>query len=619
MAGRIRRDDIDTLRQQVDIVAIVSDHTSLKRAGARMKGLCPFHSEKTPSFTVDAAKGLYHCFGCNEGGDTIDFVMKVQGASFTEAVEHLARRTGFTLTYEDLTPGQRKALGERSRFIEINRAALEHFQRWLFADEGQLARDYLKERGFGRTEAERFQLGFALNDWDPLSRALVRDGFDQRDLVTIGLAARNDRGGLRDRFRGRLIFPVLDAGGDPIGFGGRVLPGLDYGDFEPPKYYNSPETPLYRKTKVLYGISNARSDMASTGEVLICEGYTDVMALHQAGLGNAVATCGTAVGTEHFAILARYVNRVVLAFDADAAGVKAAEKAWEHARSVDASAGASRRSERFELRVLVLPDGADPAEYVGQHGVDALRERVQEAVAVVPFLLRHRIAAADLDSEEGRTRALRDAVMLLGEEPDLDLRRAWARTEVADPLGVAPAWVEATAARLGVDLDRQVADVRRVRRTDHGRVRRITDERARRERAVLRVALQQPAWLPDGWYELGPDDFRHPTARSLFEVLGAAGGAGVEIEAVLEAAPDDDVRRVLRELAMEDPEAPDSAAGTAQLVGMLLTDRVDAELVELDAELAQVNATTDPERFRELNRRRFTLEQRRRDLLRLVE
>ena len=309
MAGRIRREDIDALRTQADIVAVVSDHTQLKRAGTRMKGLCPFHSEKTPSFTVDPGQGFFHCFGCGEGGDVYDFLQRISGLSFTEAVEQLARRTGFTLHYENLTPGEKRRLGERSRLVEINQAALELFRGWLYAEEGEAARDYLKSRGFGRADAERFQLGYALNTWESLTRELKSRGYGTSELVKVGLAAQNDRGGLRDRFRGRLIFPVFDAGGDPIGFGGRILPGLDYGDFEPPKYYNSPETPLYHKTQVLYGLSNARTDMAATGEVLICEGYTDVMALHQAGFGNAVATCGTAVGAEHFRVLSRYVNR----------------------------------------------------------------------------------------------------------------------------------------------------------------------------------------------------------------------------------------------------------------------------------------------------------------------
>ena len=616
MAGRIRREDIDALRTQADIVAVVSDHTQLKRAGSRMKGLCPFHGEKTPSFTVDPGQNVFHCFGCGEGGDIYDFLQKISGLSFVEAVEQLARRTGYTLHYEDLTPGQKRALGERSRLVEINQAAVELFRGWLYADEGEVARDYLKSRGFGRADADRFQLGYAPNTWETLSRELISRGYGTSELVKVGLAAQNDRGGVRDRFRGRLIFPVFDAGGDPIGFGGRILPGLDYGDFEPPKYYNSPETPLYRKTRVLYGLSNARTDMAATGEVLICEGYTDVMALHQAGFGNAVATCGTAVGAEHFRVLSRYVNRVVLAFDSDAAGVKAAEKAWEQAKEVDREATATGTGAAFGMRVLVLPDDADPAEYVQDHGVEALRARVEDATPVVPFLLRSHLSLADVTTETGRTATLRDAVSLLGEEPDPDLRRAYARTEVADVLGVSLEWVQQTAARQGVALDQHqgAAVPTRVRGTDHGHVARVTRERAQRERDVLRAALQHPDWLPDGWFELTEDDVQHPRAKGVFRALSAAGGAGVPLDAVLESSVDDDERALVRAIALEDPAAPDTPEGTRQLVNVLLAERVDAELGEVVAELARVNPSTDPDRFRELNRRSFELEQRRRDL-----
>ena len=367
---------------------------------------------------------------------------------------------------------------------------------------------------------------------------------------------------------------------------------------------------------MLYGLSNARTDMAATGEVLICEGYTDVMALHQAGFGNAVATCGTAVGAEHFRVLSRYVNRVVLAFDSDAAGVKAAEKAWHQAAEVDREASANGTGAAFRIRVLVLPDDADPAAYVQEHGVDALRERVEQATPVVPFLLRSHLALADVSTETGRTEALRDAVSLLGEEPDPDLRRAYARTEVADVLGVSLEWVQQTAARQGVRLDQHqgAAVPSRVRATDHGRVARVGQERATRERAVLRVALQHPEWLPDGWYELGEDDFRHPRARGVHRALSAAGGAGVPLEAVLEAATDDEERALVRAIALEEPSAPDIAEGAEQLVNVLLAERVGAELAEVVAELGRVNPTTDPDRFRELNRRSFELEQRRREL-----
>ncbi len=292
MAGRILKEDIDALRQQADIVAVIGDYTSLRRAGKSFKGLCPFHTERTPSFTCTPDGNFFHCFGCGASGDIYDFLQRVEGMDFPEAVETLARRTGFPLRYEQLTTRERRAIGERSRLVAVSHLARDHFVRRLLADEGTVARDYLKGRGFGRPEADAFELGFALEAWDDLSRALLADGVEAEDLIAIGVSVRNDRGGLRDRFRGRLIFPIHDPGGDVIGFGGRVLPEIDYGDFEPPKYLNSPETPLYHKSKVLYGVPQARSEIVSRDQVLICEGYTDVIALQQAGFANAVATCG---------------------------------------------------------------------------------------------------------------------------------------------------------------------------------------------------------------------------------------------------------------------------------------------------------------------------------------
>ncbi|HKJ56592.1 MAG TPA: DNA primase [Nitriliruptoraceae bacterium] len=613
MAGRIRRDDIEALKERADIAAVIGDHTELKRAGSRLKGLCPFHSEKTPSFTVDPTQGYYHCFGCGEGGDVYSFLMRVQGLDFTEAVEQLARRTGYDLHYEDLSPGQRRALGERSRLVELTTRALEFFRDQLLGPDGEVARTYLKERGFGREDADAFKLGFAPNEWEALSRALVTEGWERRDLVKVGLAVENQRGGLRDRFRGRLVFPVLDASGDAIGFGGRILPGLDYGDFEPPKYYNSPETPLYHKARVLYGLPQSRTGMAATGEVLVCEGYTDVMALHQAGITNAVATCGTAVGADHFRLLGRYVNRVVLAFDADAAGVKAAERAVQEAGAVDAESG----GDRFSLRVLAVDDGGDPADMVRAQGAEAVQAAVAGAEPVVGFLIDAVISRADLDSDEGRTAALREAVQRLGEEPDPDLRRLWARTRIADPLGVSVQWVQSTARRVGVAIDRQdgVATVPLARRgAQSGPVARASRGDAAMQRRVLRVALQEPSWLPDEWWELAPQDFTHPSARAIFTTLQGAGGVGVPLEVVLEAAADDDVRALVRSVALEVPEIPDSAAAAGSEVRALRERALARQVATLDQELAAANAVTDPETFRDLNTRRFDLEQRRRRL-----
>ena len=601
MAGRILKEDIDALRQQADIVAVIGDYTTLRRAGRSFKGLCPFHTERTPSFTCTPDGNYFHCFGCGASGDIYDFLQRVEGLDFPEAVETLARRTGFPLRYEQLSNRERRAIGERSRLVAVSHLARDHFVRRLLGDEGTDAREYLKTRGFGRTEADVFQLGFAPEAWDDLSRALVADGVEPEDLIAIGVSVRNDRGGLRDRFRGRVIFPIQDPGGDVIGFGGRVLPGIDFGDFEPPKYLNSPETPLYRKSRVLYGVPQARSEIVARDQVLICEGYTDVIALHQAGFANAVATCGTAVGTEHLRALARYTRRVVLAFDADRAGMQAAERAWEAVRELTGSGTTA-----LELSVLPLPDGRDPADLVREVGADGMREAVAAARPVVPFLIAARLGQADLASEQGRVAALREALAVLGQEADPELRRGWARSEVARPLGLAYDLVVATAARQGIVLDavEGVATTRAARPVRRDTVvagpdPAVTD--ARLERSVLRVVLQAPALLPTAAAELSATTFRHPSAAAVWRAIAAAGGPGSATDAVLAAAEDDLVRDVVRGLLLEeDPAASDVEPDLRRRAATDLVHRLIArDLAEqeraLRERLAALDAGGDPQ------------------------
>ena len=620
MAGRILKDDIDALRQQADIVAVIGDYTQLRRAGKSFKGLCPFHTERTPSFTCTPAGNFFHCFGCGASGDIYDFLQRVEGMDFPEAVETLARRTGFPLRYEQLSNRERRAIGERSRLVAVSHLARDHFVKRLLGEEGTAAREYLKGRGFGRTEADAFELGFAPEAWDDLSRALVAEGVEPEDLIAIGVSVRNDRGGLRDRFRGRVIFPIHDPGGDVIGFGGRVLPGIDFGDFEPPKYLNSPETPLYRKSRVLYGVPQARSEIVARDQVLICEGYTDVIALHQAGFANAVATCGTAVGVDHLRALARYTRRVVLAFDADRAGIQAAERAWEAVRELAGSGTTA-----LDLSVLPLPEGRDPADLVGDVGADGLREAVAAARPVVPFLIASRLEQADLKSEQGRVAALREALTVLGREADPELRRGWARSEIARPLGLAYDLVVASAARQGIALDvvEGVASTRVQRPTRRDAASPAPDPAAtdaRLERAVLRAVLQTPELLPAAVAELTERNFSHPSAAAVWRAVAGAGGPGAGTEAVLAAAEDDMVRDLVRGLLLEDdpaasggePEVRRTAA--TDLVHRLVARDLIAQEQELRERLAAVDSAGDPSTMLALQRELQALASRRRAL-----
>jgi DNA primase len=620
VAGRILKEDIEALRHQADIVAVVGDYTSLRRAGKSFKGLCPFHTERSPSFTCSPDGNFFHCFGCGASGDIYDFLQRVEGLDFPEAVETLARRSGFPLRYEQLSTRERRAIGERSRLVAVSELARDHFVKRLLGEEGAGARDYLKSRGFGLAEAQAFGLGYATESWDDLSRALVADGVEPEDLITIGVSVRNDRGGLRDRFRARVIFPIKDPGGAVIGFGGRILPGIDHGDFDPPKYLNSPETPLYRKSRVLYGVSEARSDIVAKDQVLVCEGYTDVIGLHQAGFANAVATCGTAVGTEHLRALSRYTSRIVLAFDADAAGVKAAERAWEAAREVSAEGSAA-----IDLTVLPLPQGRDPADLARSVGAEGVEQAVAEARPVVPFLIAARLDEGDLTSEQGRAAVLRETLTLLGREPNADLRRAWARSEIARPLGLAYDHVVASAARVGVALD-PVEGIAASSRSPGSRGsiavggQYLAETDVRLERAALRALLQAPDVRPDTSEQLVEEHFRHPSAAAVWRAIMAAGGLGVESDAVVAAAQDDATRDVVRGLLLEEdavlsPKDPElrRRAVTELVHRILARSLADAEralreeLAAADAAGEEATVLTLQGRLREVGDRRRAL------------
>ena len=392
--GRIREEDIDALRERVDIVEVISDYVQLKKAGRLFKGLCPFHSEKTPSFMVDPQKQLYHCFGCGEGGNVYTFLMKKEGLDFREAVEKLAARVGFPLRYEGSREGRQE--GERERLFRINEWAAELFHRLLLESPvGAPGREYLRRRGFGEEAIRAFRLGYSPPQWDFLYRRAVQKGFGLGDFIRSGLGVRSERGAY-DRFRGRIIFPILDLQGRVVAFGGRVV-----GEGQP-KYLNSPETPIYVKSRHLYGLYQARREIVQAGYALLVEGYTDVIALWQAGIGNAVATLGTALGEEHLGILSRFTEKVVLAFDADSAGLAANLRALQF-------------GDRFnlDLRVAVLDRGSDPADFVGARGAEEFLRRVEQSEPLLDYSVRNILEGFDPRDTNSRKRGVRNVLRLL--------------------------------------------------------------------------------------------------------------------------------------------------------------------------------------------------------------
>ncbi|MGL5860838.1 MAG: DNA primase, partial [Phycicoccus sp.] len=421
MAGRIRAEDVSAVKERTSIDDVVRDHVTLRPAGVgSLKGLCPFHDEKTPSFTVRPAVGSYHCFGCGEGGDVISFVQKVEHLTFTESVERLAQKLGMELRYEEggVPRDGAAGLGKRSRLVEAHRVAQEFFAAALLdtgSPEARPGRDFLRERGFDRAAAARFGIGWAPRGGEALTRHLREKGFTEDEMITGGLSGRGSRG-LYDRFRGRLVWPIRDTTGDTVGFGARRI--LD-DDRIAAKYLNTSETPIYKKSTVLYGLDTAKKAIAAQRRAVVVEGYTDVMAAHLAGVETAVATCGTAFGVDHIKVLRRIMRdeadvapaRVVFTFDGDAAGQQAAMKAF-----------AEDQRWAAQSFVAVAPDGMDPCDLRLARGDAAVVSLVDDAVPMFEFAVRTTIRRFDLDHAEGRVQAMRAVAPIVGSIRDGSLR-----------------------------------------------------------------------------------------------------------------------------------------------------------------------------------------------------
>lgn len=390
-------EDIAKVRDATDIVAVVSEHVQLKRVGRRWTGLCPFHSEKSPSFSVNAEQGLYYCFGCGAKGDAITFVRETDHLDFAAAVEKLAAGSGVVLHYTDSNEGDKRK--QRSRLVEAMAAATDFYhQRLLEAPDAAAARKYLRSRGFSGDEVRHYRLGWAPDSWDTLVKALP---FPQEVLVDAGLAFINARSRPTDAFRGRILFPIFNASGDPVAFGGRIMPGA-----EGPKYKNSSGSAVYDKSRVLYGLNWSKGAIVAADEAIVCEGYTDVVGFAAVDMGRAVATCGTSLTEEHVRVLRSYAQRVVLAFDADAAGQNAAERfhEWEQRYGLD-------------VAVVALPAGTDPGD-LARTDPDALRAAVTDAVPFLRFRVDRVLAGLDTTTAEGRARAATAALVVIAQHPD---------------------------------------------------------------------------------------------------------------------------------------------------------------------------------------------------------
>lgn len=545
------RDDIDRVRQATDLVELFAAVTKVKRSGRSYMAICPFHQEKSPSMSIDPAKGVYHCFGCQKSGDVYTFVQETQGLDFNEAVEELARRAGIHIESD---PGADRQRGRRAALHEAVRRAIEvYHQRLKTAPDAGPARKYLRGRGYDADVVEEYKLGWAPEAWDTLVKELRAAGIPDRVMVEAGLARRGRGGRLYDYFRGRVMFPIYDLRGDPAGFGARLLGG------DGAKYLNSPDSAIYNKSRLLYGLDKARTAIARSGRSVVVEGYTDVIALHRAGVPEAVATCGTALTEEHFDLLRRFADRVVLAFDADEAGTEAARRTSELEAPVRLD---------LDMRVAVMPDGGDPADIVQAGRASEVLEAIEQSRPLLQFRLEREVAGLDLSEPEARARALHSAATLVARITDPIARREYERF---------------VARLVGVDLEtveRATDDIRRPT-GQRPRPTRPATPRRRLESDFLRVMIANPP----GADEIRSDIFQEPDLKRVAEVLEGArrpDGGAVDVAAL--DLPDD-LRSLVMAHAVEG--TPDSAAELIERARML---RIDAEIDRLEA----LVAATDP-------------------------
>jgi len=580
MAGRIKDEDVTYIRDHSPIDDVVGDYVQLKNAGGgQKKGLCPFHDEKSPSFHVTPSKGFFHCFGCQVGGDVIAFIMKLEHLTFMETVERLADRIGYTLRYESGGASTGPSIN-RSRLVAANTAASIFYQEQLQLPAAQHGRDFLTKRGFDRDAAKNFNVGYAPDEWDGLYKNLKGKGFTDEELNLAGLVKEGTKG-MIDRYRNRLIWPVKDISGDVVGFGARKLASdeVDTG----PKYLNSPETPVYKKNQILYGLDMAKKEIAKNRQVVIVEGYTDVMAAHLAGVTTAVATCGTAFGDEHIRIIRRLLmdadafrGEVIFTFDGDAAGQKAALRAFEDDQKFVA-----------QTFVAVEPNGMDPCELRQAHGDDAVRNLVARRVPLFEFAIKSVIANYDITSAEGRVNALNQVAPLIGKIRDASLR---------------PEYVRLLAGWLGMEVDIVSTAVKRSgganAATSDKRIN-LTDPVLVLEREVLKVRLQLPT-LSHSWVDLEPTAFSFPLYNQLRAVIDNQ--TEFNIQELFDKAESEELKSLITELTVE-PIRTDGEVSDRYITSIFARLRevaLSRSIAEIKSTLQRLNPVENDAQYQEI-------------------
>lgn len=612
MSPKYERDDVDEVRERADIVEVVGEHVRLKRAGRSFVGLCPFHQEKTPSFRVEPDRKVWYCHGCNQGGSIFTFVERIEGLSFPEAVDMLARRYGVQLRE---VAGAKRQESTRNRLYTLQESAVRRYREFLNASDAEPVRAYLESRGITPDLAEKYSVGFGGWKRDGLVRAAMRAGYKGEELMTAGLATRG-QSGMRDTFYGRVLFPIFDPSGRAVGIGGRVLPEEFRQDDVPesPKYLNSRESPIFKKSRLLYGTNWARADVIQRKRLVLVEGYTDVIALQAAGIGEAVATCGTSLTEDHMKeISSRFGDvRVILCLDADAAGQNAMAKERTEELAGAFSPGDQVRGSGWipigrgwlpEVHVANLPQGKDPADFVRAEGAHGVTTVLEAAVPLVEFLLRRAINGADLQSPDGRTRAVRRGVDVLRQVGDTLMRHEYALW-LADRTGV-------DALEVVKALDTQPPSTRRsapapkietpVALAPHHKV----------EFEALRSILAFPQLLDEE--QPAEDDFTLPLHRSLFRLLVSEREEQGTVDAGRIAArvQDGDLRRIASQLSVGDTPDEHVARDTLRHVKL---NTVGRHIVERKSRLRSLDPNRDAAAYDALFEELLELEMQKRRL-----
>ncbi|HEX9700299.1 MAG TPA: DNA primase [Acidobacteriota bacterium] len=591
------RSFIDDIRRNVDPLQVIGEAVALKRRGSRWLGLCPFHDEKTPSFSVDAEQGLWHCFGCGEGGDLFAFVMQHEALGFHEAVRSLAERAGLPLPAEQ--PRAERAEGgappDRQRLLQALAAADGFYREQLQADAGAPARDFLAARGFDPDTVAAFGLGFAPDAWEAALQRLVKLRFSVPELEAAGLVKRRETGsGSYDRLRRRVVFPIRDLRGQTIAFGGRVI---DSGE---PKYLNSPETPTFHKSRTLYGIFEGRESIAANGFALLVEGYFDLLACAQYGFRNVVAPLGTSFTQDHAKLLARFTRKAVISFDGDAAGQTAAER----------TAGVFL-SQGFQVNVVRLPERHDPDSFLREAGKEGYREALKRSESGLEFLVRRAGERTDLGTPRGKAEALSSLLEFVVSIDDRVERAEWL-ARLSERLQIAPRLVEEAAAEAGARARRfRASGTSAAPRPPGGGWKADLEQVPLAERDLLRAVLEHPEWRQPLEDLCGRDAIRDGRVRALLAAVEAceAEGVAAEVGNLLARCEMSGAGALMARLRVEEKAPLDWDAARNCALG-IHDDSLRRRLREMSKDIREALEAGDKERFGELNREKVSLAQR---------